>query len=357
MILNTYPDRPCGLPAFVVALSLLLLLAGCLPSSCRRTESQALFPSDSASRRLAARTPTDTLRPLWQTDGPEAHPLKHPRTVQRGPDGQIYVGDLECSSIFVFDTSGAFQREIQPDAFAYPYVAGWRGDTLVAYAAQARRFDFVVNDQIARSVPVPGRRDLSEDALTYPAATDSALYVKVVGEDAQNRVVRLGAGGSVRERWRLPGPRWRRAGLVRSWGDSLLSLSGYRPVIDVLHSGERGDAAVDTVRLRGFDSPMLARSRAFVQGDADEPPLLSASADPAGEGLFVLNMRPARLRVDVYDRRGRLQHVLVGRKQARSVFPMDLAVWRAPGGGYALATVAARPEPRLTFYRWHRLPL
>lgn len=335
------------------AFSLLLLLTGCLPSSCQRTQPTDLFPADSVSREIAGRTAVDTLQHIEQTNGPDDHPLAYPRTVRFGSDRQIYVSDVERNSVLIFDRQGQFTQEIRREEFSYPYLAGLRGDTLLVFNPEAGRMDFVLGREVVRRVELP-EADQGRDVLHYAAATDRALYYKRVEAGAEGVLLRVDNGGSTVDRHRLTGPYWRHAGLLRPWGDSLLSLSGYRPVVDVLSPG----GALDTMALTGFDSPMLARSRAFATGDADQPPLLTASAAPSGGYLFTLNMRPGWLRIDVYDRSGRLQHVLTEDNPAADTdfYPVDLDVQQAPDGAYEIAVVSLKPTPLLALYRWSTAP-
>ncbi|RMF59718.1 MAG: hypothetical protein D6746_07860, partial [Bacteroidetes bacterium] len=83
--------------------------------------------------------------------------------------------------------------------------------------------------------------------------------------------------------------------------------------------------------------------------------LLTASADAVGDALFVLNMRPGWLRVDVYDAAGRIQHILTQENPAfnQEYYPADLAVRRTADGAFEIAVVASKPAPTLTLYRWH----
>lgn len=339
--------RPAGRGHLFTVLLLMLMVGGCLPS-CQRTQPTALFPSDSTSRRIAQKTSVDTLRRIDQTAGTKAHTLAYPRTVRYGPGGRLYVSDVETNSIFVFTGSGRFVREIALPAFAYPYLAGMRGDTLLVFNPQAGRVDFVVDERIARSLTTPDAP--SEEALQYIAASDSALYFKLTGRDVDGYLARLDEQGRVAARHTLPGPYWRQAGLLRMWGDSLVSLSGFRPVVDVLAPG----GTLDTMALQGFDSPMLARSHAYATGDADRPPLLTASAVPIDDRLFVLNMRPGWLRIDVYDRSGHLEQILTERRPTPGTqyYPIDLAVRQAETGGYEIAVITVKPEPKLMRYRW-----
>lgn len=326
-------------------------LAGCLPSSCSRTEPRALLPSDSLSRALAAQLPVDTLRLAWQTAGTEDHPLAHPRTVLFGDDGTLYVGDTERNSIFVFGPDTTFVEEITDDALRFPYLAGLRGDTLLAFNPEARRVDFLVGGAVVHSLPTPG--DLPErGALQYVAAGSEGVYYKAVAEGYDGYFARLDDRGQVLERTPLPHAYWRHAGFLRTWGDSLLSLCFYRPVADVVLP----DGGLDTLALAGFDSPNLGRSHLFLTGATHEPPMLTISAAPAGDLLFVLNMRPGWIRVDAYDRRGRLRHILTQESPAfnQDFFPVDLAVRALGDGAYAIAVAITTPTPQLRLYRWQR---
>ncbi len=334
-------------------LFLLLTLTGCLPSSCQRQESQALFASDSLSRRLAEAVPADSsLRLGWRTTGTAEHPLAYPRTVRFGPDGLLYVGDVERASIFVFDGDGAFVREVTADVFDVPYLAGFLADTLVVFDPSGLRLDLVAGDVVVRSIAVEA--EPQRGALVYAAAAGGAFYFKQVGHDVEGYLARLGADGRVDARQALAGPYWRYAGQLRPWGDSLLSLSGYRPVVDVVSGEPTGTLVLDTLALTGFDSPMLARSRSFALGEVGQAPLLSSSAAPAGELLFVLNLRPGWLQLDAFDHAGRLQRRLAqtAPDYQKDFFPQDLAVRRRDDGTYEAAVVFKTPEPRLDLYRF-----
>ena len=331
-------------------LALLLLLAGCLPSSCTRTESQAIAPVDSLSRQMATQMTPDTLRLVRRMAGPPEAPLAYPRTVLFGPDGRLFAGDAERNSVYTFAPDGTFLDEITWDGAAIPYLAGLRGDTLLVFSPEARRIDFIRRGVSVRHVATPD--DLPEGPLQYATATDEAVYVKVTAKNFAGYLARLDAGGRVSARVPLPGSEWRHAGLLRAWGDSLLSLSAFFPIVDVLAP----DLAtpLDSMALLGFDSPMLRRTFAFRQGEARQAPLLSSSAAPADDWLFVLNLRPGWLRIDVYDRTGRLQHILVEGEPAydKQFYPIDLAARRSETGGYELAVALLEPVPEIRLYRW-----
>ena len=337
--------RPVALllPALIA-----LLLTGCLPS-CQPRQSNALFPSDSLSRQIAAETPVGTLRLVWQAGTAEVPGMEHPRTALFGPDGRLYVSDTAQDRIFVFGPDGSLSEELALPAFQHPYLAGFRADTLLVFNPAAGRIDFVSQGAVRRTIDLPVRAP--EGAFQYVAVSDSAVYLKTIAEGEEGSLVVLDEGGKVLRTEILEGPYWRYAGGLRVQDDTLYSLSGYRPVVDVLAPG----APLDTLALVGFDSPMLARSRQFVLGQVDEAPLLTASAVPVGDSLFVLNVRPGWLRVDVYDRQGRLRRILTQENPEfdRAFYPMDLAVRQSGPGIYDFAVISAGGDlPRVWLHRW-----
>jgi len=329
----------------------LLLLAGCLPYSCQRTANETVFPADSTSRRVAQSVPTDSLRSVGATGGTEAHPLAYPRTV-RFVEGTVAVSDAERNSLFRFGPDGTFRREVADEAFAVPYLIGHRGDTLAVFNAEADRIDFVAEGRRLADRAIAYDRP-SREALVYLLATDANLYAKVVGQEVGAHVTRLDATGAVEAQVELGGPYWRRAGFLRAWGDSLVSLSGYRPVVHRLPRAFADGARADSLSLVGFDSPMLERSFAYAQGDVTKPPLLTPAAAAVGDRLFVLNLRPGWVQIDVYDRDGRLQRRLVEPHSGgnRGFYPLDLDV-RRTDAGYRFAVAVRSPTPRVELYRW-----
>lgn len=337
-----------ALPTLLLA----LLIAGCLPSSCQRDGYTALVPADSLSRQIAQATPLDTLQRVWSATGDSSRRMAFPRTVAFGPDQRLFVSDVERNSVFVFAPDSTFIRETTIDLFDIPYLVGVRGDTLIVLNAGTDQLTLVRGDRLIRSLPVAVER-AGRSSLLYAAATDTALYAKVVGDEVDNFVARINRSGEIEQRVELPGPHWRHAGMLRVWGDSLLSLSGFRPVVDVLPLPLTDTTRADSLALRGFDSPMLPRSRAFLTGEVSKAPLLTAAASPAGNQLFVLNLRPGWLQVDVYDRHGQIQHRLRQAERAyeASYYPRDIAVQRR-AGGYDIAVIFTDPEPRLDMYRW-----
>ncbi|MEM1125805.1 MAG: hypothetical protein AAGI71_04070 [Bacteroidota bacterium] len=335
--------------AWTLCLSLLLILSGCLPYGCNRQDSRELFPADSLSRAVAEQVPVDTLTVRWSSTGPEETPLAFPRTVQFGPGEALHVADPELSAILVFEPDGRVRTVLAEGAFEVPFLAGQRGDTLVVFDPVARSLGLLAEGTVVRRIPTPD--DVPEQGpLQYAAAGPGGYYVKTLGEDVDGSIARLEPGGAVATRTPLPGPHWRHAGLLRTYGDSLISLSGFRPVIDVLTP----EGQLDTLSLVGFDSPMLARSRLFMLGEKHQAPLLTESAALAGDQLFVLNMRPGWVQIDVFGLDGRLRHRLTqpNPQARRNFYPRDLAARLRPDGSYDLAVIFSDPDPSVTLYRW-----
>lgn len=348
-----FPDR-LRLARRGVGLALLgvLLFTGCLPYSCQRQPNEALLPSDSLSRQIAKDTPADTLQSVWVSSGTETHPLARPRTVRFLETGRLAVSDVERNSLFLFGADGAFLEEVDDQGLAVPYLIGTRGDTLVVFNAETDRIDL-----LAAGRRVPGR-SISYDrpapeALVYMLATDTSMYAKTVRRNGKSFIARLNDAGQPTARVSLTGPYWRHAGFVRAWGEALVSLSGYRPVVDLLPRDFSAEATPDSLALVGFDSPMLERSYSFTEGDVTKAPLLTPTAAAVGDTLFVLNLRPGWIQIDAYDRSGRLQRRLVERDDTGSpdFYPLDLDA-RRTDEGYLFAVTIRSPEPRTELYRW-----
>ena len=325
-----------------------LVLAGCLPSSCNRVESRALFPADSLSRVIAGAAAVDTLALLWETPGPEALPFEYPRTVVFDDAGVLHVSDAEANAVHAFDARGEALYQVQDDDFPIPFLAGAAGDTVAVFSPTTQEVRLLIGQRVIATIPTPS--DLPrKQLLQYAAYGPGGLYVKILGEAYDNFIGRLDASGAIEARWPLEGPIWRYSGKLVATGDALLSACGYRPVLDLI----RPLAARDTLALVGFDSPMLARSRSFLLGDLYDPPLLTPSMAVAGDRVFVLNIRPGWLLIDVYDLAGRLQRRLVQQAPvfAQSFYPVDLAAY-PNGDGFDIAVVYVEPQPRLALYRW-----
>jgi hypothetical protein len=330
----------------------LFLFTGCLPYSCQRQANEALYPSDSLSRRVAQNAPADTLDSLWASTGTKAHPLKHPRTVRFVNDSALAVSDVERNSLFRFAAEGQLVGEMGDEGFSTPYLIGTRTDTLVVFNAGSNRIDFVTGERRLAGRSRTYERPAPE-TLVYMLATDTTMYAKVVGRQTDSFIARLDDQAQPIARAPLSGPHWQYAGFLRAWGDTLVSLSGFRPVVNLLPRHFSDGAIPDSLTLVGFDSPMLERRYAFGQGDVTEAPLLTPTAAPLGDSLFVLNLRPGWVQIDVYDRSGRLQRRLVERHEEGSpnFYPLDLDV-RRTADDYIFAVTIRSPEPRLELFRW-----
>ncbi len=340
--------RPPVVEIFTVAA--LVFLVGCLPSSCQRIESTRILPSDSLSRGVAASAVVDTLQLVWSTSGLAPHRFEFPRTVRFGRGDTIYVADVERNSLFVV-SGDQVVTEMGLGGVEVPYLAGVTGDTISLFSPASLTYYRLHAGRLLDSVSVEdaGRERTS---LVYGAAGEH-LYYKRVDPEYDGFIVTLRRDGSAIDTTHLKGPQWRYAGLLKMWGDTLVSLSGFRPVVDLVAPTERRRMRSDTLALVGFDSPMLARSRSFMKGDVHEAPLLSSSAAPAGDRLFVLNMRAGWLHVDVFGRNGVLQRQLIGHgvDYRSAFFPQDLDV-RRTSRGFEIAVVYSEPEPALKLYLW-----
>ena len=334
----------------LLVLSLLLALTGCFPSSNQRKLSRELFPSDSLSRRIAEAAPVDTLTLVRRVESSAEAMLEYPTSMAQLASGEIVVAETQRGALATFDSVGAYRSALEYDAFSYPFLAGVVGDTVAVLNRGAHRVDLIVGSDVVGSVDVPEARNgaalLTADGLLYKTSV----------EDEGSTLYEFGLDGAERARYTLRGPYWRHLGFLRAWGDSLLSLSGYRPVVDVLAAGTVPGAALDTLALVGFDSPQLERSRLWALGEVDEPPLLSPAAVPLGERLFVLNARPGWVHIDVFERSEgglRLRRTLIQPDPELDdrLLPIDLVVRRV-GDGFELVVLTTKPKPGLTFYRW-----
>ena len=292
-------------------------------------------------------SPTDSLELIWSfPSGVDA--LEYPRNLAWGPDGSVlYVSDTGLGEIHRLALDGSLEDVHHVSGVQHPYLAGWRGDTLVVLDPDERRLLYLRGREIERAVSLPFEGPETRSYL-YAVAHEAGVSVKAVRRNAATLVLDLSHDGRVLSRRELEGPYWRHAGFLLARGDTILSLCGYRPMVDLLyHSGQ------DSILLRGFDSPMLSRSRRFILGEVEQPPLLIASARASGTQLFVLNLRPGRLRVDVYDGEGMLQHVLVSPDQLDfSYYPVDLAVSVTGSGEHLIAVSAVEPAGRVDLFRW-----
>ena len=340
--------------SLTVAAVVLVAAGGCLPSSCSRVESRAVTPADSTSREIARSIPVDTLELVWSVRGTDTGDFEYPRTLLFDTTGVLWMSDAGADIVCRFDPAGGHLGTLTSALFSYPFMAGVAGDSVFVFSPGRQRLLRIFENRVYDFLPTPSPP--KKGLLQYAHVDrDGRAFVKLLGEDFTGYVAAQLTEDSLRWKRELAGPAWRWAGGLTSWGDTLLSLRGYQPVVDLfLEDGSR-----DSLRLTGFDSPMLSRSRLFARGEIDTPPLLSASAVPFGNELFVLNMRPGWLRIDVYDRAGMLKRILVQPDPGfnRDFYPTDIAVTRTRPSVTEIAVSLVEPEARLDYYRWrHPFP-
>ncbi|MFN3596173.1 MAG: hypothetical protein ACK41D_02770 [Rubricoccaceae bacterium] len=352
------PACPAALALAAPVLAALGLLSGCFGGPSR--DSATLFPSDSLSVRIEAGVPVDTLRLRWAAGRPEGVSLPVATSLAWAPGGGLVVAETQRGSLHFWSEDGAYAGVAAlPEAGAprYPYLVGTAGDALVVHSRGLDRLE------VLRAAPGGTATLVRQIALPEGAQGAALLGAGAgarLGGDAPALVV-VGPEGAVRARHPIDAPAWRVNGFVRAWGDSLVGLSGYRPVVDLLPPGRPDGHPADTLALAGFVSPQLRRSAQFVRGDAKEPPLLTSSAAPLGDRLFVLNLRLDHTRIDVYGRDGRLERVLVSPRpwQISERYAVDVAARARPGGGAEFAVLTQRQPGllqrtgfELLVYRW-----
>ncbi len=340
-------------------LSTLVVLAGCLPSSGRQND-RTILAADSASIAFAETVPVDTLTLGWEAAARPDDPMPLPTSVGWAGEGdaaRIVVVETQVGSIRLFTPSGRQARHIATGGgeASYPYFAGATADTAVVFERGLDRLAFVPLDSSGtiRHIPVP-------DSASAALVTGAGVFVRTGGGQDGSRpmLARLDLSGHRLGRHALPGSTWRSAGFLKPWGERVLALSGYRPVVDVWTPG--AGPRLDTLALAGFSSPELMRSAQFMRGDVNQPPLLTSSAAALGDRLFVVNMRDEHVRLDVFGPTGRLERVLVSPKPWATLpyIPIDIAV-RQTDAGVEFAVLMQRPagllqsaDSRLVLYRW-----
>lgn len=326
--------------------ALCIFFTGCLPSSCRRIESRDVSPADSLSRRIAAHITPDTLAPPTIITTPD---LRRPRTVLFGDEDQIYVGDTEHNKIFIFPPEGTSHTSFTLPNTSFPYLAGWRNDSLVVFDPESRQFHFVMDTTAVASLTV---NQAPANSLQYALAAGSGLYLKAVTRDTTHFLWKLDRTGVPVQETVLYGSSWKHAGLLRASGNQLVSLSGFYPW--ALFWTENLIEEPDTLRWWGFDSPMLRRTYAFEQGQGREAPLITSAAVAAGEFWFVLNQRTGWVRIDIYDRAGMIQYIFVEANPGylKNFYPIDIAAQLSPDSSYHLAVALVAPTPSIRVYQW-----
>jgi hypothetical protein len=298
------------------------------------------------SRRIAAHITPDTLAtPTIIT----ARDMRRPRTVLFGNENQIYVGDTEHNKIFIFPLEGTSHTSFTLPNTSFPYLAGWRSDSLVVFDPESRQFHFVVDTTAVATLTV---NQAPANSLQYALAAGSGLYLKVVTRDTTHFLWKLDRTGVPVQETVLYGSRWKHAGLLRASDNRLFSLSGFYPW--ALFWTENLIGGPDSLRWWGFDSPMLRRTYAFERGQGRGAPLVTSAAATAGKFWFVLNQRPGWLRIDIYDKSGMIQYIFVEANPGylKDFYPIDIAAKLNRDSSYHLAVALVAPTPSINVYRW-----
>lgn len=314
-----------------------------------------LFASDSLSRSIAADYPVDTLHIRFTTTGGDPG-FEYPRTVAFSPDGKLVVTDAEANAVIRLSQTGdveerqALEPLVGDDAI--PYLAGMSADTLILFLAGSNRVVGLVESSLVLDFPLdPGD---AARPLRYAAADDNGVWVKYVDPDFGAAIARYSRTGQRLGEIQLDGPYWSHAGPLRRLDSRTLSVRGYLPAVTMIRDGS---TTKDSLRFVGFDSPMLARMRSFSLGQTKSPPLLIASLAVDTQRMFVINVRPGWLRVDVYRSDGQLEAILTEPDPGfnKSFYPTDIGI-RFEDGEYLIAVTVAKPQPSVRLYGWRPQP-
>ncbi len=319
------------------------MLGGCLPSSCARSDNYSLLPADSLSRQIAASVEPETLEHIETIDLSDA--LTMPQTLAvDARTGDIYVAAPRRNRVAHVVRSTNEVRTVEGD-FESPYLAGFRGDTLGVFNAFAGRMMLMVDGEVLRAVDLDIGRSMSDRTAVL---VDRRIFVKDVSESSGATIFAFDDGGRLVEEIPMDGPYWRHSGSLRTWDGDVFSISGYRPVLDVLRDGR-----IDSLALVGFDSPMLSRSRRFLEEGDFQPPLLSSSAVVVDDRLFAINLRPGWIQIDTYGRDGRLTDVWIEAdpQPNRRFYPVDIDAVETGDGAIDLYVLVQQPAARVSRYR------
>ncbi len=341
----------------LVSALLILVLQGCTGYGSR--EPQTLFPADSLSRRMAASTPVDTLQQIWiRRDLNDKNDRAYVGSVRFGHAGFVHVADVNGHRLLVFDSTGSPVEEIAHPSFRHPYLIHVSNDTLIVHNAGRSSVDLYVDRTPEASVSVPDSQ--SRKALsTFAGYLAPHVFVKDLSRQPP-RLLRYDLHGQKEaSSVPLPAPWWRHRGVLRPWNNRLVAPSAFQPFIYLFDRS----LSIDSLRLQGFDSPALNRTRSFVLGDRDEPPLLVPSAAAADNRLFVLNSRPGWIRIDVFDESGVLRHILIQPDpEAGSGNTIDIDVRRTVKSVYEIAVASVDTHygafsltyrSTVTVFRWN----
>src|SRR5690606_3725856 len=191
-------------------------------------------------------------------------------------NGDIVVSDAKSNELVRLGLDGSILARYKLGQASapggIPYIVGASADTTYVFSASDNTITGFVEGNSVAHLPLDPADATKQ--LRYVAAGDDDIWVKSIDPESGATVARYNRNGTRVGTTSLDGPYWAHAGVLRATGDTVLSIRGYQPVVDVIDMTGR----VDSLRLRGFDSPMLARMRLFQLGDAKSPPLLVPSA-------------------------------------------------------------------------------
>ena len=314
-------------------------------------EPREISPQDSLSRQLAQSVTPDTIVSHLAYTGTDDRKLEWPRTVLLDDQGNVYAGDTKRHTVFVFELDGQLRHEfLWPEAM-FPYLIGWRGDTLLVFTPgqPVSNVNYVLDSVRVRSFAIP---PVEAGTLQYATATDSLVFLKAVTKADTHALWQMDHFGNVEKETQLTGASWHHAGFLRAYDDGLYSLTGFFPQITLWPDSLTGSSS--TFSLRGFDSPMLRRTWAYTQGSERGAPLLTSSADRAGDYWFVLNLRPGWLQIDVYDAGGDLQTILIEQDPGyrKEFYPLDIAVRQLEPNTYDMVVGLIAGDPVVRRYTW-----
>ena len=318
-----------------VALAIWLLLTGCSPFGSS-SEPQELFPEDSVSRQIAATVTPESLELLTRIE-PDTSAFFG--SMQIGPDSLIWIGDLSNQSIRRFTFGGEETSAIRSPDMQYPYLAGSSGMTSFIFDVGTESILRVESDRIVDKTSLPARAG-GLSLSRFVSVLGEYMFVKDTGGSG-NATLAVSMFDGPPVRTKLPGAPWRFHGVLRSWGQQMVGISSFRPILYFFDSSAR----LDSLPLVGFDSPMLARSRAFALGEVTDPPLLISSFSGVPGRLFVLNVRPGILRIDEYDETGRLQRAFQREAPVPESFtPVDLIALPDSSGGLLFFVISTSAQ-------------
>jgi hypothetical protein len=290
--------------------------------------------------------PVDTLQVRFSQEYDQEDFLS-PRTIMMDDAGRLFVSDTRTHTIHRITAEGDIDASLEL-AESIPYLAGQRADTTWVFAPVLGRV-YRLEDMVAVDSTDLDLGAGDERSLRWVLTTDSGFVSKVLDDAEGNRIAFHDLSGAIERRIDLPAASWRYAGFLRDGGEQVLSLSGFLPFIYPVT-----DNGLDSLRLMGFDSPMLARFLQFERGATEQPPLLSGSAAVAGEWLFVLNMRPGWLHIDVFSQEGELAYILTQPDPAfnKEYYPTDIVAREVAEGSFEIAVTITEPAPGVQSYSW-----